>query len=307
LRKMAKNKYTIGIANISSYTSDENLRTVSEILCSLYGCYIVKANNIGLRHHFYSGTAKDRASGLIELQARDDVDVIMFLRGGYGAVKTLEYLDNEAMKRFDKPMIGMSDLTALFIHYYQRTGKIAFHGPNLVSEFLDPKNTKNKRDIFRKLNSVSGSPLIGSGDMKQSAVISCGKAEARIIGGNLSTLVSMIGTPYIRSFKGHIIFLEDTGERPYKVDRMLTQCFSSGLFDGIEGVLLGDFKQGTPSGEMHLFEMVFREHFSGNNYPVLMNLPFGHGRKKSTIPLGALVKINTCRNEILLCEDINHA
>ncbi len=304
---MRKNRYSIGIANISSYTNDNDIDIIMNNLYSLYAKSIFLASNIGLRYHFYAGNDIERASGLTELQKRGDIDIIMFLRGGYGAIRVLKYLDTDTLSAYSKPMIGMSDLTALFIYYYQKTGKIAFHGPNLVSEFLSPGENENKADIFRKAMAKSGTPLISRKDWENLHVLSRGSARSRLIGGNLSTIASMAGTSYISPFSGHILFIEDTGERPYRVDRMLTQCFLAGLFDNLKAVLIGDFTQGVPENETGLFEIVFREHFSGRGYPVIMNMPFGHGKKKLTMPVGAMVEVDTCRKKIIICEDIQVA
>lgn len=286
-------KFTAGIANLSSYTSKSNIILIRENLMKYCAMEVITASNIFKKYQFYTGNDKERMFGLMELMENDDIDIVFFLRGGYGAVKTLKYYDERVFMKHNKPMVGMSDLTAFFIYHYQKTGYFSYHGPNLISEFLSDSDNENKDDILNKLDIRYPCPLFPQGKKNNYKIINHGTAEGKLIGGNLSTIVSMIGTPWISSFRDHILFLEDTGERPYKVDRMLFQCFSSGLFENIKGVLIGDFSENVRPEEQHLFTMVYNEYFKGIDYPVISNLPFGHGKEKPTIPIGGNAYIDT--------------
>lgn len=295
-------KYRIGIANISSYTNDENLNTIVRNLCNTIASEVIIAPNVRRRYRFFAGTEAERAECLTDLMS-ENIDLIMFIRGGYGAIKTLSNFGDMVFSGKYIPLVGMSDLTAFFIYAYQKYGYNCFYGPNLVSEFQSPERTVNKANIFDKIFDSYPMGLFGNYDIKGVNIIRHGKACAKLLGGNLATITSMIGTPYIKPFEDHVLFIEDTGERPYKVDRMLYQCFSSGLFSGLQGVLIGDFSHNVNGSETMLFADVFNHYFAKKDYPVIAGLPFGHGKDKCTIPFGKTVSIDTGDLSFRLYED----
>ena len=282
----------IGIANLSAYTRQEDQARIQATLKTMGVKAITPASNLAARCRYLCGTDRERLQGLYGLLAHPEVNIIMLQRGGYGALRLLPSLDVALISRYHKPMVGMSDVTAFFIHAYQRTGKLFFHGPNLFREFLQAPNSINKQDILAKLQLRPGDDLFNLYSHASPVVLSAGTAYARLIGGNLSTIAAMAGTGHIAPFAGHILFIEDVAERPYRVDRMLAQCAMSDLFADLAGVLIGNFEAQVPAHEIHLFPDIFKEYFADRGVPVIMGLPFGHGTDKATLPVGLLVRID---------------
>lgn len=262
-------------------------------------------------------SAKDdvRATEFMGFVRDPEVDCIMAVRGGYGVMRILNLIDFEEIRRNPKVIIGYSDITALVNSVYQLSGVVAFHGPMAGSSF-DPYTL----DSFRRtlMTTTAAGTFVESdeftsnsfGDARASTIVS-GKAQGRLVGGNLSLVTSLMGTPYDIDTRGKILFLEEVHEEPYQVDRMLTQLVLGGKLAACAGVALGRFnKCEAPrgrGGEFNLslsLEEVVRGLLEPLKIPTMYGMSIGHIRSKLTIPVGGLATIDADARTITIDEAV---
>ncbi|MBE6062623.1 MAG: LD-carboxypeptidase [Clostridium butyricum] len=244
---------------------------------------------------------KARADEINRMFADKSVKGIFAMRGGYGAGRILPMLDYSLIKGNPKVFAGYSDVTALHIVFNQKCGFVTFHGPMASTEFykeVDPYTIDSfKRNIF------SDCPLgvVENPNGENLKTLVKGNAQGILTGGNLSLLVSTIGTKYEINTKGKILFIEEIGEEPYRIDRMLLQLKQSGKFKDAAGIVLGQFvkcESCQPEKSLTL-EEVFYDLICDENKPVLYNLSCGHSIPTMTLPMGGKVKIENGKFIIL--------
>jgi muramoyltetrapeptide carboxypeptidase len=272
---------------------------------------------------YLAGSDKQRAEELMDAFADPEIAAVFPGTGGYGATRILDRLDYNVIRQHPKIMVGFSDITALHIAIHQRTGLITFHSPTPQYGLGSPEHLAPfaRRFFFRALLAreyVAG-PLTGSqdtgyaiaiepadGDIPSPRVLADGTGEGRLIGGNLSLVHALMGTPYEIETRGRILFLEDVGEAPYRVDRMLQTLKSAGKLDELAGAVLGAFtrrKNEEINGEEITIDQVLDDFFGKADYPVLAGFPVGHQRNNATIPVGAMARIDTTDNRLVILEN----
>lgn len=287
----------IGIAAPSSLLNPELLEKGAERLAS-WGYAVRTDDSLLAKHRYLAGTDAARAQALMRIIKDPSVGTIWCARGGYGATRLLALLDKmgapEALRKTPKLLLGFSDATAL--HFYvQRLGLASVHSP--MPATASWQKLKPATERLLKLT-LKGQLPIGAGShtaLWRTNAIETGASEGLLTGGNLTLLANLIGTPWQPNLRGKILFLEDCGERPYRVDRMLTQLENAGLLKGLAGVLLGDFEADVEykeRAERKYMKEVFAERFSGRGYPVLTGLPVGHGKENEPLPLGVRARIS---------------
>ncbi|MEM7576798.1 MAG: LD-carboxypeptidase [Planctomycetota bacterium] len=255
---------------------------------------------------YLAGTDQERADELMAAFTNPEVDAIFPGTGGYGATRILPLLDFDAIAANPKVFVGFSDITALHIAIHQRTGLVTFHSPNpqwgLGSDNgLHPLAEKYWwRTLLSSSYNDPDSPgwrfdFTGHDDVGDLVPLASGSGQGKLLGGNLSLVAAMMGTPDEPETDGNILFLEDVGEAPYRIDRMLRQLDSGGKLDGLAGVLLGGFtfrRNDEPLAEgAWTVEDILRQYFEGRDYPVVMRVPFGHLRANTTLPVGATAEL----------------
>lgn len=280
-------------------------------------------------HDYLAGDDNARAAELMQAFADDEVDAIFPGTGGYGTTRLLDKLDYDKIRSHPKVFIGFSDLTALHVAIHQRTGLVTFHSPNPMWGLgsVDNLSAYSEHWFWRALRA----PDIGQSVASEthgyaiSAVIpgkatfnlneACklsapkamrsGIAKGRLMGGNLSLVAALMGTPFEMDFRNKIVFLEDIGEAPYRVDRMLSTLRLSGKLDQAAGFVLGTFtrrENEDTSDEVTTIDDVLEEYFSRLEVPVLWRFPVGHHRCNATLPIGALCELDADRAELKLLE-----
>jgi muramoyltetrapeptide carboxypeptidase len=266
------------------------------------------------RHGFLAGSDTQRAADLNSAIRSRATRAIVCIRGGYGLGRILERIDFEALARTPKIIVGCSDVTALLCGAAAFSKCRSFHGPmaSALTDPLCPDFTWNSL-----IHTLSGSPtyqgsiLSGYPDAN-STVISLrrGKVTAPLIGGNLAVLCSLIGTPFFPSLKRKILFFEDIGETPFRIDRNLTHLLSLGLLDSVAGFALGLFndcayRPPKPGDRMEYrqdLQDVITERLRPLGKPIVMGLPFGHLPYNATLPLGALATLDGNKGDLALEE-----
>jgi muramoyltetrapeptide carboxypeptidase len=267
------------------------------------------------RHGFLAGSDRDRAGDLMRLFKDRRVDAIFCLRGGYGCTRLLDRLDFAAIRACPKILLGYSDVTALHCALLKRAGLITFHGPVLNSDFLrEPRNAFTMDSLWRTIarsepaGSVRTSSGAGAEGVPEPTVLRTGQARGRLVGGNLSLLCALVGTPWLPSLRGRLLFLEDVDEAPYRIDRMLTHLLAAGALRGVAGIAIGtnagceDPKRAQFNEYRQTAEDVFRERLAGLRVPVVCGLPFGHQAINATLPVGAGAELDGRRGDLRLLE-----
>ncbi len=236
------------------------------------------------RTGYLSGNDERRLSELRKAVEDPQVDALFAARGGYGATRLLPGLGVAAVAARGPLLIGFSDITALHA-VWARANVGSVHGPMLAA-----LGRGSEAQLARLLATIEGEP---PAELTGLTTIGAGRAVGPLLGGNLAVLTAMLGTPYFPDLRGSILLLEDIGERPYRVDRMLTSLLQSGQLEGITGIVLGAFSNALPGPDGVPIEEVLRERLCGLGLPVVSGAPIGHLEEANLpVPLGALVELD---------------
>ena len=258
------------------------------------------------RKGYLAGEDSTRLDDLHEAFENNDIDAILCIRGGYGSARIIDQIDFELIKQNPKIFIGYSDITALLNIIRQKTGLICFHGVVGTSAFSEYTKSQFQKLFF---NQVSDNEIY-TAQPTLLEVLNKGKAKGQLVGGNLAIINSLLATPFELDFTNKIVFLEDVGETPYKIDRMLTQLLLSGNLQKAAGIILGTFKncdidqeEITPENSLSLIQ-VFEDKLKSLDIPVISNFSFGHIKDQAIFPIGIEAEIDTTRNSIRLLESV---
>lgn len=245
------------------------------------------------RRGYLAGSDRQRALDLNRAFSNAEYKGIFCLRGGYGSPRILPLLDLKTIRENPKCFVGFSDITALHLVFNQRCGFQTFHGPMPASDYsqMDGFSLSSlKENLF---SSASGG-FLSNPSQQPPKVLIPGKARGILIGGNLTLLVHTLGSPYEINTRGKILFLEETGESLYRIDRSLTALALAGKLRDCRGILLGTFTQtGTSDGEKEELIRLFKELLAPWKKPTLYNLCAGHHSPQITLPLGAEVAFDS--------------
>jgi muramoyltetrapeptide carboxypeptidase len=295
---------TVALIAPSSGLSAEQIQKAVENMASL-GLKSKLGKYAGELNGFLAGTDAQRVEDIHWAFSDKTIDAVWCLRGGYGLSRILPQIDYRLIKANPKAFIGYSDITALHVAIHQRCGMVTFHGPVATSTLSDYTKDHVIKTLFNGLapdkielstdNTTNTSPLY------KTEVIHPGTARGSLIGGNLSLLTAVAGTPYaLKDVKGKILFTEDVGEKPYRIDRMFTQLKQSIDMRTLAGLALGIFSDcDAPEGSPTVIEVV-KDQFSNLGIPVIYGLSFGHIRDQFTLPLGIEAEMNTAKASITL-------
>ncbi len=241
---------------------------------------------------YFAGHDRDRADDINQMFADDTVNGVVCYTGGWGSPRVLPYLDYDLIRRKPKVLIGYSDITALLNAVHKKTGLITFHGPVGGSTF-DPFTLDNFRKVVMTaepaglLPTPSKKPNELIDRTNRILKIAPGKATGPLIGGNLTMIATLMGTPYQPDTTGAIFFLEDVHEEPYRIDRMLTTLALGGMFDKAAGIVFGRCSDCGIKGPSLSLEEILRDRFGSLPIPAISGLSFGHIEQKLVLPIGA--------------------
>jgi len=260
------------------------------------------------RHGYLAGKDEDRAADVNAFFADPAVKAILAIQGGWGCARVLPHLDWEAIRRNPKVVAGFSDITGLHCGLHARTGLVTFHAPVLLSSW-PPFSVENfRRIVFEGEALTMANPPGGESRLVQrenrTRTIAPGKARGRLVGGNLTVLTALVGSPYVPSFDGAILFLEDVREDIYRVDRMLTQLRLAGLLGRVRGFVFGSCSKCGPGegyGSLTL-EEVLDEHVKPLGVPAYEGAMIGHQERQFTVPVGVEAEIDATAGTITMLE-----
>jgi muramoyltetrapeptide carboxypeptidase len=263
-------------------------------------------------HGYFSNEDEFRASEINAAFANPNIDAIICARGGYGSTRILDQIDYKLIASNPKALVGFSDITALLNAIHQKTGLIGFHGPvgsSLNNDYS--RTTLNQLLSAKKAARYLKSPVDIPEDQLDNSeyeryTIYPGTARGKAVGGSLTLMTAMMGTPFEIDFTDSIVFIEDVGEKPYRIDRMLTQLLSSKSFKNAAGIVFGvcigcDVEDS--SRGFRLKEVVM-DRIKPLQIPALYGMSFGHIPENFTIPIGAQVSVDTTSRTIELLEKV---
>ncbi len=290
LRRGAK----IGVVAPSGAVRAESLGAGVEALVRA-GFYVELADGIHERKGYLAGNPEIRANALKDFFQRPDIDAIFCARGGFGSIQLLPLLDAKTIRLHPKIFVGYSDASILVNWFLLECGIVAFHGPMVAMEMA--------RGLQARADDFFWGTLCGEKkrwEIKVAEVIRSGTVEAEMVGGCLSVMVTTLGTPYEIVTAGRILFLEDVGERPYRIERMLTHLQMARKLTGIAGLVFGQFEDCEGEGDRGLTEII-QDLFRDAPYPVIAGLPAGHGGE-NLLPFGVKMSLDTRAGTLSLLE-----
>jgi len=298
---------TIGLITPSSSVTETKIEKAIANMKSL-GLKVKLGKHIRAQHGYLAGTDQQRLDDLHKMFADPSIDGIWCIRGGYGVGRILPKINYKLIKKNPKILIGYSDITALLHAVYQKTGLIGFHGPLASSEFTDYTIKHLKNVLMNPQKSYTIEYAKENEAEKDMAylpkVINPGIAKGKLSGGNLTLLAAMAGTDFNWKVKNKLVFIEDIGERPYRIDRMLTQLLQSTDLHKAAGIILGVFEDcQAREGDRSLSLMdTFKDRLGHLNMPIIYGLSFGHIQNHFTIPVGIEAEMNTNEMSLKLLE-----
>ncbi|MCM3877330.1 MAG: LD-carboxypeptidase [Thermoanaerobaculia bacterium] len=313
--KALKKGDTVALIRPASPSFDYKANEMTAEIVSSLGFTPKLMENAGKKLGYLAGTDADRAADLNAAFADAKVDAVWCIGGGYGTPRILPYLDYETIRRNPKPFIGYSDITGTLNAIHRLTGLVTFHGP-LVESMMSEYSLAAFRKVV--MDGATGriaepppfTPREGAIDRENRVwKLVGGKAKGRLVGGNISVFSTLVGTPFEPELAGRILFLEEVGEDPYRIDRWLTQFLLTGKLAGLAGVALGKFSDCGPGPEHSLsllgswtWQEVCADRFGKLGIPVVAGLCFGHVRNMATLPLGVMAELDGDAGTLSLLE-----
>ena len=275
-----------------------------------FGMRVKVSANIRAARGGYAGTVAQRVGDLHEMFLDKDVKAIWAARGGSGCIQLLPAINYSLIRQHPKILIGYSDITALLLAIYRHAGLVTFHGPVASSIFSDYSAAHLKAVLMEpqprfniNMSSQNAEKALQEPQFTRRTIRE-GAAIGRLVGGNLSVLSALIGTPYAAELRNCLLFLEEIGEAPYRVDRMLTQLSQSGGLKNIAGAMLGVFQKSVATDQEPSLTLaeVLDDHFAKLKTPSVYGFSFGHIAQQFTIPIGVRARLDTSNATLTLLE-----
>jgi len=257
------------------------------------GFSVLLGKHVYDQHGYLAGTDEERLEDLHDMFQNPDVKAIISSRGGYGTPRLLPFLDYELIRENPKILVGYSDLTSLQLAIYSQTGLVTYSGPMAAVEMgkgMDPFTEENFWPHLLSGESYSEYPTVSDSPLTR---LHPGKATGTLLGGCLSMINPIIGTPYQPDFRKSILILEDVGEEPYRLDRYLSQFRSARIFQQVAGIIFSQFVDCEPGDNPSLtIDEIIKDYTHDLNVPIVKNFLYGHVDRKFTIPIGASVELD---------------
>ena len=295
----------VGLVNPATAAFDTETIEIAQDSLRAMGLVPVLSENYFARRGYLAGTDEQRAADIMRFLLDPEIKGL-WARGGWGSARVLPHLDYDAIAKSPKVFVGYSDSTALLSGIHKKTGLVVFHGSFPRSTFTADHQSALLMDAAAPL--LSNPADIDTGKTVQTEnrtrTLHPGTAKGPILGGNLTVLTSIVGTPYLPDFEGAILFIEDVDEAIYRIDRMLTQLALSGVLSKIKGFIFGrctDCPRGSGRGSLTL-EDVLRDHIGPLGIPAFRGSMIGHISEQFTVPLGAEVEIDADKATIRVLE-----
>jgi muramoyltetrapeptide carboxypeptidase len=299
---------TIGIVSPSSAIFESEPYEIAKESFEAMGLQVKFGKNIKNRHGHLAGTDEERAEELNDMFRDKTVRAVIALRGGSGAARILDKIDYKLIKDNPKIFIGYSDITALHLAIFSKTGMITYHGPVAISSWNSYSTDYLQRLLFQKEAITYTNPTKKPDELVQTRnrirVINEGTAKGELLGGNLSVLTGIMGSEYFpKDWTGKILYIEDVGEKIYAVDRMMSQLQLGGVLDQISGFVFGKCTECDPGGNGYgslTLEEVIDHYIKPLNIPAYSGAMIGHINDNITIPNGIAAELDAAKGSIKL-------
>jgi muramoyltetrapeptide carboxypeptidase len=305
--KALKKGDTIGLITPAGPVSADRIEKATKNMEAM-GFFVKHSNAIEARYGHLAGMDQERLADIHRQFSDPQVNAVWAIRGGYGCTRLLPYIDYALIRKNPKVLLGYSDVTALHNAIHQKTGLVTFHGPVGATTMTD-YNLMHLEAVVR--NGLSPHRIHASEEniAKKDPVFSIevfreGVATGILAGGNLCLLASMVGTPFQVDLRGKLVFIEDVGEKPYRIDRMLTQLLQSSNLHLAKGIILGIFEDCQPKDEQYSLSLrdTLIERLAGLGIPVIYGISFGHISNMCTLPIGIQARLDTAKQTVTLLE-----
>lgn len=277
---------TIGVVAPGGAVQEDALATGVAVLESM-GFRVRLGAHVLARHRFYAGEPAARLADLSAMLSDAEVGAVICARGGYGTTHLLTQLDPRLIVAHPKLIVGYSDVSPLLGWVVERCGVVALHGPMVATDVAQGLSGRTAERLCALLASPTTTWREPITD-----VVKPGIATGRLVGGCLSSLVALLGTPYAIETDGAVLFLEDVGERPFRIDRMLTHLRLAGKLDRVVAVVLGAFADRDGCGGEDAAREVFLDFFADASFPVVAGFPAGHLSENLPLVLGLPVRVD---------------
>jgi len=299
--------HTVGVVCPASAATSKDVAPFVA-LCSSLGLRVRLGANINNRSGYLAASDQARADELMRFVEDPNIDAIVCARGGYGVMRILPSLDFGAIRDARKIVMGFSDITALLVAIEQQSRLVSFHGPVATStfdSFTQESFVANVLQPAAKGHHAPKEALLSSAQAGSLTTITPGVASGRLTGGNLSMVVSTLGTRYEIDTTHAILFLEEISEEPYRIDRMLTQLWLAGKLQACRAILLGNFRDCEARGNSRVgpgkaLLQVLRDRLGSLGVPVVYGMPFGHVKSKLTLPIGVVAQLDATSGRLTM-------
>ena len=304
--KRLKQGDVIGI--ISPASSPDDLTKINNGVQYLekLGYRVEVGKNVGSQEGYFAGTDSQRLADLHDMFKNKNINAIFSVRGGYGSGRLLDKIDYKLIRSNPKIFVGYSDINALQLAFFTKTGLITFAGPMVAVDFHDEVSPFTEEVFWRTITSNKKIGKLQNPRKEKFYVLNKGRASGRILGGNLSLLNSLLGTEYLPKLKDSILLLEDINEAPYRIDRMFNQLRLLKVFKQIRGIILGHFVncvESDPTKQSFTLNEVITDYFQDQKLPIIYNIKHGHIKDNITIPYGIKCVLNASRAYIEITEN----
>ncbi len=305
--KRLKKGDVIGLITPGSYIDDESLEKAVGNLESM-GFQVKMGQHIRSERGFTAGTDAERLEDFHAMFTDNDVAGIWCARGGYGCTRLLPMIDYRLIRKHPKVLVGYSDITALHNAIFKETGLVSFHGPVGASEFTDYNRAHLEALLMHPESNhvikMAPEDIDQTDDAFTPEIFHAGIAQGELVGGNLSLLAAMAGTSYLPDLKDKLLFIEDIGEKPYRLDRMLTQMRQATNLKQVAGVVLGVFADCQPDEDDRSLSLMetLRDRLGDLKVPTIYGFSFGHIKNQCTFPVGIPAKLDTLQQTVTVLE-----
>lgn len=302
---------TVGLIEPAGFTEDRfDLALVLDTVRAM-GLVPKPAPHVLKRYGYLAGTDRDRAADINAMFVDPEVHGIFAVRGGWGCARVLPFLDYATIRAHPKLLVGFSDITALHLALAARTHCPSIHGPNAANSW-----GALSWDSFRRLAFEAATPTYRNPPGREDRLVQRadrirtfhpGKARGPLLGGNLTVLAALMGTPYLPDFTGAILFLEDIGEAEYRIDRMFTQLALGGVLGKVAGVVFGQCTRcsgGEANYSGFTLSEVLDQHLAPLGVPAFQGAQIGHIANQFSMPMGIPAEIDASEGAIRILEPV---
>ena len=290
---------TIGIVAPAGYMPIEKMQACIETLDTWGFSVEMGATTHSQSENYFSGTDEERLSDLQAMLDNKKIKAILCARGGYGMSRIIDSLNFKKFRKKPKWIIGFSDITVLHTHLYSRYKIASLHAP-MAAAFNDGENNNPYiQSLFKALEGEKAEYRNTGGPFNHA-----GLAEGELVGGNLSLLAHLVGTPSDIKTKGRILFLEDIGEYLYNIDRMLLQLKRAGKLKDLAGLIIGGFTENKDTDRPYGKEVheIIHEQVKEYDYPICFGFPVSHEKENYALKVGGTYKLTVEEVDVTLCE-----